>query len=267
MPRPCAVEDSRWQLCSVKREATRGKPVASRLILDRLIAVIVKLHGASPWHLCVSVALWLTFYVNHVAAILLAAGQSRRMGAFKPLLPFGNKTVIECCIDYLRDGGAETIVVVLGHRAGEVRESLAERELIFAVNPDPNSEMGVSIAAGVNALPQSCEAVLIALADYPAVPSQAVSTLTETWKKGARLVIPTWQDRGGHPVLVDLSFKSELLSLSSRGGLRALFEAHKTDLERVPVNSPYIARDMDTWDDYRTLHEEVTGKPPPGALI
>jgi CTP:molybdopterin cytidylyltransferase MocA len=205
--------------------------------------------------------------VNQVAAILLAAGQSRRMGAFKPLLPFGNKTVIECCIDYLRDGGVETIVVVLGHRGDEVRKSLGERQLTFAVNPDPNSEMGASIAAGVNALALSCEAVLIALSDHPAVPSAVVSTLTETWKKGARLVIPTWQDRGGHPVLVDLSFKSELLNLSSRGGLRALFEAHKNAIERVPVDSPYIARDMDTWDDYCTLHNEVTGKPAPGALI
>ena len=205
--------------------------------------------------------------MNQVAAILLAAGQSRRMGAFKPLLPFGNKTVIECCIDYLRDGGVETIVVVLGHRADEVRESLAERQLIFAVNPDPNSEMGASIAAGVSVLPPSCEAALIALSDHPAVPSRVVSTLIETWNKGARLVIPTWKDRGGHPVLVDLSCKSELLNLSARGGLRALFEAHKNKVERVPVDSPYIARDMDTWDDYRTLHEEVTGKPAPDALI
>jgi CTP:molybdopterin cytidylyltransferase MocA len=108
---------------------------------------------------------------------------------------------------------------------------------------------------------------LIALCDHPAVPSKIISTLIETWKRGARLVIPTWKDRGGHPVLVDLSLKPELLNLSSRGGLRALFDAHKNDVERVPVDSPYIARDMDTWDDYRTLHEEVTGKPAPDALI
>jgi molybdenum cofactor cytidylyltransferase len=205
--------------------------------------------------------------VNQVAAILLAAGQSRRMGAFKPLLPFGNKTVIECCIDYLREGGVETIVVVLGHRAEDVRKILAGREIIFAVNPDPKSEMGASIAAGVSALPQSCEAALIALSDHPAVPSQVVSTLIETWKKGARLVVPTWKDRGGHPVLVDLTFKSELLNLSTLGGLRALLEAHKNTVERVPVDSPFIARDMDTWDDYRSLHEEATGKPAPGAII
>ena len=201
--------------------------------------------------------------MNQVAAILLAAGQSRRMGAFKPLLPFGDKTVIERCIDYLQEGGVETIVVVLGYRGDEIRQRLAGRPVSFAVNPDPNSEMGASIAAGVSALPQSCEAALIALSDHPAVPSTVVSALIETWKKGTRLVIPTWKDRGGHPVLVDLSFKSELLNLSSSGGLRALFETHKNGLKRLPVDSPFIARDMDTWDDYRTLHQEVTGKPAP----
>ena len=201
--------------------------------------------------------------MNHVAAILLAAGQSRRMGAFKPLLPFGNKTVIECCIDYLQEGGVETIVVVLGHREDEVRRHLTGRELLFAVNPDPNSEMGASIAAGMGQLPQSCQAVLIALSDHPAVPAAVVSRLIETWRNGARLVVPTWQEHGGHPVLVDLSFRSELLNLSSTGGLRALFELHKNEVERVPVDSPFIARDMDTWDDYRALYEEVNGQRAP----
>ena len=183
------------------------------------------------------------------------------MGAFKPLLPFGNKTVIECCIDYLRDGGVGEIVVVLGHRAEDVRRTLSG--VTFALNPDPDSEMGASIAAGVRALQQMAEATLIALADYPAVPPTVVSTLLECWKTGAHLVIPTWQGRGGHPVLVDLSFKSDLSNLPASGGLRALFEAHPHEVRRVPVDSPFVARDMDTWDDYRALHLEVTGRPAP----
>ena len=201
--------------------------------------------------------------MNHVAAILLAAGQSSRMGAFKPLLPFGDKTVIECCIDYLRKGGVETIVVVLGHRADEVRTKLAAQPLLFALNPDPTSEMGASIAAGVREVPAECQAVLIALCDHPAVPPTVVSNLLETWKQGARVVIPTWQGRGGHPVLVDLDLKAELLNLDSSGGLRSLFESHQTEVNRIAVASPFIARDMDTWDDYRALHQEVMGKPAP----
>lgn len=183
------------------------------------------------------------------------------MGAFKPLLPFGNKTVIESCIDYLRGGGVETIVVVLGHRADDIRKRLTG--VTFAFNPDPNSEMGASIAAGVEQLPKTVGATLIALCDHPAVPASVVSDLVKKWQEGARLIIPTWQNRGGHPVLVDLSFKQELLSLSSKGGLRALFNTHSEEVRRLAVDSPFVARDMDTWDDYRTLHKEATGEPAP----
>jgi molybdenum cofactor cytidylyltransferase len=200
-------------------------------------------------------------------AILLAAGQSKRMGAFKPLLPFGKKTVIESCIDYLLEGGVKTIVVVLGHRADEVRKKLENHDVIFALNPDPNSEMGASIAAGVRVLPATAKATLIALCDHPAVPASVVSTLIESWNNGARIVIPTWQNRGGHPVLVDLSLKPELLNLSTTGGLRTLFDNHRSEVQRVEVDSPFIARDMDTWDDYLTLHREAIGEPAPDPLI
>src|SRR4029079_13163816 len=81
-----------------------------------------------------------TFPMSQVAAILLAAGRSSRMGAFKPLLPFGNKTVSECCIDYLRDGGVDEIIVVLGHRADDIRQQVSGVK--SALNPDPDSPMG-----------------------------------------------------------------------------------------------------------------------------
>jgi len=183
------------------------------------------------------------------------------MGAFKPLLPFGNKTVIECCIDYLRAGGVDEIVVVVGHRGGEIREKVSG--VTFAVNPDPDSAMGASIAVGVSVLPETTQATLIALVDHPAIPATVVSTLLESWESGARLVIPTWQGRGGHPVLVDLSLRAELSNLPANGGLRAFFAAHASEVKRVPVDSPFIARDMDTWDDYSTLHLEAMGRPAP----
>ena len=64
-------------------------------------------------------------------------------------------------------------------------------------------------------------------------------------------------------MLVDLSFKSELLNLSSSGGLKTLFKNHSNEVQRVEVDSPFVARDMDTWDDYLTLHREATGDPAP----
>jgi CTP:molybdopterin cytidylyltransferase MocA len=201
--------------------------------------------------------------VDEVAAVILAAGRSHRMGAFKPLLPFGKQTVIESCIDYLRKAGIENIVVVLGHHAEEVRARISHLNVLCAMNSEPDSEMNVSIAVGCSELPPTAKATLIALADHPAVPPAVVSTLIETWRNGASLVIPTWQNRGGHPVLIDLRYRTELQNLDPNRGLRSLFDAHRDELKRVPVDSPYVARDMDTWDDYSALYQEVFGEPPP----
>ena len=196
---------------------------------------------------------------DDVVAIILAAGQSSRMGAFKPLLPFGDTTVIEQTIDCLRRGGIETIIVVVGHRAAEIETHLKNQDLIFAVNPDPESAMSASIISGLAELPHDARAIVISPVDHPAVPTEVVTRLINEWREGARLIIPTNSGRGGHPVLIDLSFRSELLNLDPARGLKSFFDAHRDEVKRVAVASNYIARDMDTWDDYRSLHQEVFG--------
>ena len=187
------------------------------------------------------------------------------MGAFKPLLPFGAQTVIETCINNLLAAQVKEVVIVLGHRAEEVRARLSHLPIRCALNREVESEMSASIARGVEALSLNGNgAVLIALADQPAVTTQEIESVIAAHRRtGARLVVPEWEGRGGHPVLVDLEFRAALLNLDSRRGLRALFDAHAGEVLRVPVASRYIARDMDTWEDYRALHEEVFGVPPP----
>jgi molybdenum cofactor cytidylyltransferase len=204
--------------------------------------------------------------MTDVAAILLAAGQSRRMGAFKPLLSFGNQTVIESCISYLVDGGVHpsSVVVVVGHRAEDLRHHLKNSPVRFAVNPDPTSEMNASIAAGVRILPENYRAAVIALVDHPAIPASVVSSLIAEWLKGAKLVKPTHRGRGGHPVLVDLTLRNELLTLNQENGLKGLFIQNQSEVRRVEVGSPYIARDIDTWDDYARLYAEIFGEAPSG---
>jgi CTP:molybdopterin cytidylyltransferase MocA len=203
--------------------------------------------------------------LSKIAAILLAAGRSERMGAFKPLLPFGNHTVIEACIDYLRKGGVETIIVVVGHREGDVRNKLADQALTFAVNP-PDSEMGVSIIRGVEKIPDDADAAFIALVDQPAIPPQAIRfMISERERTGASLLVPVNGGRRGHPVLIDLEYRDDLLQLDPKRGLRAFFETRGPEILVVPIASPYIARDMDTWDDYRALYCEIFHSEPPSA--
>ncbi|HEV7683837.1 MAG TPA: nucleotidyltransferase family protein [Pyrinomonadaceae bacterium] len=200
-----------------------------------------------------------------VAAIILAAGRSQRMGAFKPLLPFGPTTIVKSCIDNMRRGGVENIVVVIGEgaRAEELKAHLIDSEISFAINPDPDSEMSASIACGVRVLPKEIRAVVINPVDHAAVPGEVVARLLYEWQQGARLVKPTWNERGGHPVLIDLEFRDELLGLDPNDGLKSLFNQHRDQVKRISVNSKYIARDMDTWDDYAALHQEVFGDAAP----
>ena len=200
-----------------------------------------------------------------ISAVLLAAGRSRRMGAFKLLLPFGGRTVIEACLENLRAGGVERVVVVVGHRGDGIVERLTHHDGVsFAVNREAESEMNVSIARGVEQLPVDTEALFVALADHPAVGPEVMRLLIEErGRTGARLLIPEYGGRGGHPVLVDHSFREELLDLDPQRGLRALFDAHREEVLRVPVASPYVARDMDTWEDYLALYEDVFRLRPP----
>lgn len=187
------------------------------------------------------------------------------MGAFKTLLPFPDegRTVLGACVENLRAAGVGETVVVVGHRAEEVRARMSDAGLKFALNDARGSEMGVSIARGVESVSTEAEAVLIALVDQPAIPPAAIeSILAARAETGARLIVPEWGGRGGHPVLVDLAFRETLLHLDAQHGLRALFDAHRKEVLRLPVGSPYVARDMDTWEDYRALYAEVFGRFP-----
>ena len=206
--------------------------------------------------------------MKDVAAIVLAAGRSRRMGQFKPLLPFGDRRVVDHCLDSLRRGGVESIVVVVGHRAADLQNHLhTANNVVFAVNPKSDSEMSDSIACGVKPVPPSAKAILITPVDHPAVPPAVVSKIIDAWQEGAMLVVPTWEGRGGHPVLLDANFREKLLSLDPERGLRGLFESYPEQVKRLKVESSYIARDMDTWDDYISLHKDVFGVPPRQPLV
>jgi CTP:molybdopterin cytidylyltransferase MocA len=190
------------------------------------------------------------------------------MGRFKPLLPFGDATVAERCVRYLLEGGADEVVVVTGTRGDEVRRALTHLPVSFAVNPEAESEMGRSIALGVEGLSIDAAAILVALVDQPAIPPGVPRALIHEWQRsGAKLLVPEYAGRGGHPVLIDASLRAELLSLDEQGGLRALFDRYRGQVSRVPVESPYIARDMDTWDDYRALFKEVFGAEPPAVDV
>src|SRR5436190_13015622 len=146
-----------------------------------------------------------------LSALILAAGQSRRMGQFKPLLPFGDKTVIESCLETYLSFGINSVVVVLGQRRNEIQSVLKHLPIQFATNPDPKSEMADSIRLGMELIPADHQAVCISPADYPAVPSSVLAQLAHEWQRSDQsILIPENNGRGGHPVLIDLSLRADL---------------------------------------------------------
>src|ERR1041384_8011536 len=112
------------------------------------------------------------------------------MGAFKPLLPFGDSTVVKSCIDNLHEAPVDEIIVVAGHRADELQAHLKDASLKFALNDDPNSEMSVSIARGVEHVSPDANALLIALVDHPAVSGDTIRTIIAAWVNGAQFIQP-----------------------------------------------------------------------------
>src|SRR5512143_2764872 len=104
-----------------------------------------------------------------ISAILLAAGESRRMGEFKQLLTFAGKTFVECCADQLLGSRAGEVIVVTGHREADVRRALGNRPLRPVHNPDYREGMASSVKRGVAAVSPNAVAVLIALADQPQI--------------------------------------------------------------------------------------------------
>lgn len=184
------------------------------------------------------------------------------MGAFKPLLPFGENTVIESCLANLSAAGVENLIVVAGFHAEEIGKQLKDNTVTIVTNNDPNSEMSASISIGINALNRSDKAVLITPADHPAVPPRIITSLMQRWIDGASLVQPEHNGKGGHPVLIDLRYRHELAGLNSQSSLRDFFSNHRDEVVRVSVDSAYVARDMDTWEDYVRLHRDVFGDAP-----
>jgi molybdenum cofactor cytidylyltransferase len=189
-----------------------------------------------------------------ITALLLAAGESIRMGAFKQLLPVAGKTFVECCVDTLLSSRVDDVVVVTGHRAAEVRQALGTRPIRIVHNTDYRDGMSASLVCGIRSLPEETNAALIALADQPTVESAAVDAVIGQYLVHHPLiVIPTFGGRNGHPVLLDMELRNEILAMDPDLGLRQVVHSHAGATLRVEVKTDSVLRDFDYPEDYQKL--------------
>ncbi|MCC8181761.1 MAG: nucleotidyltransferase family protein [Clostridiales bacterium] len=193
--------------------------------------------------------------MSKLAGLVVTAGLSSRMGAFKPLLPLGERAVIEVTVDSLLSGGAEMVAVVTGYRGDEVEAVLSRRfgrKVSFVRNRDyASTDMLRSVQLGCGALPR-CDAFFLLPGDMPAVGEGTFRLLVETWEKTPeRVVFPTLNGRRKHPPLIPAALVPEILSFRGEGGLRALWGEMDRRLRTVPAEDVGTGLDLDTPEDYQ----------------
>lgn len=188
---------------------------------------------------------------NTPAGIVLAAGLATRMGAFKQLLPLGDRCLVESVVDQLCSR-VEQVVVVVGHRAAEVVEVLAGRPVQCVFNADYQLGMSTSVQCGLRFVGPAA-AYLICLGDQPQLTAALDPLLSAAARSTKGILIPTYQGRRGHPLLIHRRYAEEIMALAPDQGLNMVTRAHGDDTLEVPVGDSGVLEDLDTPADYQQV--------------
>lgn len=201
------------------------------------------------------------------AAVVPAAGASRRMGRPKLLLPFGDGTVVGGVVAALRAGGVGEVALVVAPGDDVLAAWGRARSLTVAVNPRPEDGMLSTIRAGVAALGGGAalaaagRPLLVTPADLPALSGATVRAVLAALAAGAPLAVPLHRGRRGHPLGIAAGLLPEIDRLDPDVGLRQLLDRHAALLRELPIDDPGALEDVDTPEDYARLTPPC-GEPP-----
>jgi molybdenum cofactor cytidylyltransferase len=190
-----------------------------------------------------------------IAAIILAAGRSSRMGRNKLLLDLDGKPILCHAVDQALGAGLSEIVVVSGHQASKVRAALGERPVKVIEAREHRLGMSASLKAGIRALHPKTEAVLVMLGDMPQVSAPLIQRLIAAYNplEGRSIVVPTVDGKRGNPVLFDRRYFQEMLALEGDVGARHLIGAHDDQVAELAVDDAAVFTDVDTPEAYDRL--------------
>ena len=190
-----------------------------------------------------------------ISAILLAAGESRRMGRPKQLLEWQGKTLLQHVLESLIHSEADEIILVLGHEADRISESLPALPVKIVINPDYQQGMASSLRQGLLALDPQSEAFLLCLADQPGIGPEIVNTIIRAFRQAdptRGIIRPVYRGRRGHPVLIsNRHLKEALRLLQGDVGARQILINHPEDILEIEVDRDAVLVDMDTPEEYR----------------
>jgi molybdenum cofactor cytidylyltransferase len=185
------------------------------------------------------------------AGLILAAGESRRMGFPKALLPYRGETFLDRTVGILSRHCAP-VIVVLGAGAEEIR-ARAQRAATFVVNANYRTGQTGSMQTGLRAIPPSSEGVLFTLVDHPAVTPETIGALAAEGEPGVLVRVPRYRGERGHPIWFSSALIPEFLALPEDGAAREVVRRHAGETRFLDVDDAGILADIDDREAYHAL--------------
>lgn len=201
-----------------------------------------------------------------IAAVVLAAGRSTRMGTPKLLLTLSGRSVLRHVVDHALASRCEEVVVVVGEAAGRMAEEVRIPGVRVVVNDRYREGMGTSLAAGVSTLPPECDAAVVLLGDQPCVTAEVIDALIDAYRRTRKPIVASrYGDVTGAPTLIGAALFNEARQLGGDVGGRFLIQQHPDLVEEVPV--PRSATiDVDTPEEFARLRAALEeGATPAGS--
>jgi CTP:molybdopterin cytidylyltransferase MocA len=189
-----------------------------------------------------------------IAALLLAAGRSERMGRCKQLLPLAGKPLVRHCLEALIRAGLQDIIVVLGPKGREIAQVIHDLPVTMVENNGPASDMAGSVRIGLAAVADDTSAVLVCLGDHPLVKSTTVQAIIARHEAHPdKIIIPVCNGRKGHPTLFPRAAIAEIHAVPT---LRDIVNRDRERIMLLALADPGITADIDTPEDYRRIGGE-----------
>jgi molybdenum cofactor cytidylyltransferase len=190
--------------------------------------------------------------MGEIWAVILAAGESKRMGSPKMLLPFSSSTMIECVITNVAKSDVDKIIIVLGAEREPLIQLADKLHIEYCYNENYRKGMLSSVQCGLKNLPSVCKATLVFQGDQPLITSDTINVVINAFSSSEKgIVIPVYKKKRGHPILIDMKYRNEIDKLSPDEGLRSLADRFPADVLEVDTAESGILRDFDTYEQYK----------------
>jgi len=200
-----------------------------------------------------------------IAAIVLAAGRSRRMAPHNKLLVADRtgKPMIARVVDNVLSSNARPVLVVIGHQSEQVQHALGGRPVRYVHAPDYAHGLSASLKTGIAAVPEECAAALVCLGDMPLVTGRMIDRLLSAYDpdEGRLIVLPTFRGKQGNPMLWDKRFFPEILQITGDSGARFLLGKHLEAVAEMEMADDAVLRDFDTTESLNSLPQRLRPEP------